>query len=365
MNKHGIKINFAHQTFKWSNEARGKAAVYCIIIGFSKIEREDKSIFQYSTVTSTPNKVSVKRINPYLIEAAPLIIQKRTHPISAVPKMVYGSKPSDGGNLIFTEQGRDEFLKIEPAAEPYIRRFIGSQEFINNEKRYCLWLVEIEPAQLRQIPHVLKRIDAVKQMRLNSTSTATQAAASYPARFFTVAQPDTDYLVLPEVSSERRQYIPIGFVSKDIIASNKCLIIPDASLYLFGILISTMHMAWMRCITGRLKSDYQYSASIVYNNFPFPPESSEKANKAIEQASQNILDIRNKYHGSTLADLYDPLTMPSELTKAHQKLDKAVEAAYGRSFDDDSQRVAYLFELYQKLSGELFVEERKRGRGRK
>jgi hypothetical protein len=364
-NKYQIKINFAHQTFKWSNEAKGKAAVYCIILGFAQFERIDKKLYFYKSVTSEPNRVDVKQINPYLVDAPPLIIQKRTDPISKVPKMVYGSKPSDGGNLIFTEEEKDEFLKVEPKAEPYIKQFIGSQEYINNIKRYCLWLTGIEPAKLKQLPHVLKRVEKVQQMRLASTSSTTNEAADRPTLFFTVAQPATDYLVLPEVSSERRQYIPIGFVSKEIIASNKCLIIPTASLYLFGVLTSAMHMAWTRCISGRLKSDFQYSASIVYNNFPFPQEPTEKTIKAIGIGAQDILDIRSKYPNSSLAALYDPLSMPPELVKAHRKLDKAVEASYGRSFDNDSQRVAYLFELYQKLSGELFVETRRRGKGRK
>jgi hypothetical protein len=261
-NKHGIIINFAHQTFKWSNEARGKAAVYCIILGFGLSSRQEKKVFHYATVTSEPVEARVKQLNPYLIDAPPLIIQKRTVPLSNVPKMVYGSKPADGGNLIFSEEEKDKFLKIEPKAKAYIRRFIGSQEYINNEKRYCLWLTDIEPFALRQLPHVLKRVEAVKQMRLASTSPATRDAALRPTLFFTVAQPGSDYLALPEVSSERRPYIPIGFVSKEIIASNKCLIIPGANLYLFGILTSTMHMVWTRCISGRLKSDFQYSASI-------------------------------------------------------------------------------------------------------
>jgi hypothetical protein len=365
LNKYNIKINFAHQTFKWSNEARGKAAVYCIILGFSQIERIDKKLYFYKSVTSEPSQVEAKQINPYLVDAASLIIQKRMEPISKVPKMVYGSKPSDGGNLIFTEEEKNEFLKIEPEAKPYIRQFIGSQEYINNIKRYCLWLTEIEPSVLKQLPHVLKRVEKVRQMRLESTSPATNEAADRPTLFFTVAQPTADYLVLPEVSSERRQYIPIGFVSKEIIASNKCLIVPNASLYLFGILTSSMHMTWTRCISGRLKSDFQYSASIVYNNFPFPQEPTEKAKKAIETAAQEILDIRIKYPNSSLAALYDPLSMPPELIKAHRKLDKAVEAAYSRSFDNDSQRVAFLFELYQTMCGELFVDKKNRGKGRK
>jgi hypothetical protein len=238
LNKYQIKINFAHQTFKWSNEARGKAAVYCIILGFALFDRNFKALYFYQNVTSIPKRVDAKQINPYLVDAPPLIIQKRTDPISKVPKMVYGSKPSDGGNLIFNEEEKNEFLKLEPNAKPYIKQFIGSQEYINNEKRYCLWLAGIEPSKLRQLPYVLKRVEKVKQMRLNSTSPTTNEAAGRPTMFFTVAQPTTDYLVLPEVSSERRQYIPIGFVSKEIIASNKCLIVPEANLYLFGVLTS-------------------------------------------------------------------------------------------------------------------------------
>jgi hypothetical protein len=365
LNRYNIKINFAHQTFKWSNEAKSKAAVYCIILGFSQIDRIDKKLYFYKNVTSEPNRVDAKQINPYLVDAASLIIQKRTEPISKVPKMIYGSKPSDGGNLIFSEEEKDEFLKLEPNAKPYIRQFIGSQEYINNIKRYCLWLADIEPSKLKRLPHVLKRVEKVQQMRLDSTSPTTNEAADRPTLFFTVAQPDTDYLVLPEVSSERRQYIPIGFVSKEIIASNKCLIVPGANLYLFGVLTSTMHMAWTRYVSGRLELRYQYSASIVYNNFPFPQEPTEKTRKSIETGAQSILDIRSKYPNSSLAALYDPLSMPPGLLKAHRKLDKAVEAAYGRTFDNDSQRVAYLFELYQKLSGELFVDTKRRGKGRK
>jgi hypothetical protein len=365
LNKYNIKVNFAHQTFKWSNEAKGKAAVYCIILGFAAFDRIEKKLYFYKSVTSEPNRVYAKQINPYLVDAAPLIIQKRTEPISKVPKMVYGSKPTDGGNLIFNEEEKNEFLKLEPKAEPYIKQFIGSQEYINNIKRYCLWLPEIEPSKLKQLPHVLKHVEKVKQMRLESTSPTTREAADRPTLFFTVAQPADDYLVLPEVSSERRQYIPIGFVSKEIIASNKCLIVSGANLYLFGVLTSAIHMAWTRYVSGRLELRYQYSASIVYNNFPFPNELTEKTRKNIETGAQDILDIRSKYPNSSLADLYDPLSMPPALLKAHQKLDKAVENAYGRKFDDDSQRVAYLFELYQKLSGELFVETKRRGKGRK
>jgi hypothetical protein len=362
--KHGLKINFAHQTFKWSNEARGKAAVYCIIIGFSLSDRKEKKIFHYATVTSKAAGTVVSRINSYLVDAESIIIQKRTEPLAKVPKMVYGSKPTDGGNFIFTEQEKEDFLQKEPKAAVYIKPFVGSQEFINNEKRFCLWLVDIKPNILRSMHMVVERVELVKQMRLNSTSPTTRDAADRPTLFFTVAQPTSEYLLLPEVSSERRHYIPIGFMSANTIASNKCLIVPNADIFLFGVLTSTMHMAWVRYVSGRLKSDYQYSASIVYNTFPWPTPT-DKQKIAIKEAAQVVLDTRSAFTNSSLADLYDPLTMPPKLTKAHQKLDKTIEKAYGREFDDDTQRVAYLFELYQSLSGELFKDEKKRGKGRK
>jgi len=364
MNKHRIMINFAHQTFKWSNEARGKAAVYCIIIGFSQLERENKAIFQYPSVTSEPQKVSVKRINSYLIDADNIFIKSRSAPICKVPEMVYGSKPTDGGNLLFTKEEKDAFLKIEPNAEPYIRPFISAHEFLHGKERFCLWLAEIEPMELKKLPHVRKRLEAVREMRLASKKEATRMLAETPGLFEFSAQPDTGYIMVPRHSSENRKYIPFGFFEPINVAADSCSIIPGGSIYHFGILTSAMHMAWVRSVCGRIKSDYRYSASIVYNNFPWP-DCTEKQYKTIEEFAQEILNIRTKFSKSTLAALYDPLTMPKELLKAHQKLDKATEAAYGRTFDDDSQRVAYLFELYQKLSGELFVEEKKRGKGRK
>jgi hypothetical protein len=363
INKHNIKLNFAHQTFKWSNEARGKAAVFCIIIGFSLADRKVKKIYHYATVKGNAVESIVSRINSYLVDADPVIIQKRTEPLSTVPKMVYGSKPTDGGHFLFTEEEKDDFLKIEPKAAPYIKPFVGSYEFINNVKRYCLWLVGIEPAVLRSLPRVLERVEKVKQMRLASTSTTTRNSADRATLFFTVAQPNTDYLIIPKTSSERRLYIPIGFMDKKVIASCECSIAPGSTRYHFGILTSTMHMVWVRRLCGRLKSDYRYSPSIVYNTFPWPiPDTKQQS--AIEEAAQNILDIRDSFPNSNLADLYDPLTMPPELLKAHQKLDKAVEQAYGKTFTDDAARVAYLFELYQKMTGELFTTEKKK-RGKK
>jgi hypothetical protein len=363
INKHGIKLNFAHQTFKWSNEARGKAAVYCVIIGFSLNDRKEKQLYHYATVTGNAIEAKASLISPYLVDCEPVIVMKRTEPLAKIPMMVYGSKPTDGGNLIFTEEEKEVFLQKEPKAAPYIRPFIGSYEFINNIKRFCLWLVDIEPSVLRLMPLVMERVELVSQMRRNSTSPTTRETAGKPTVFFTVAQPDSEYLLLPEVSSERRHYIPIGFMSENTIASNKCLIVPNADIFLFGVLTSTMHMAWMRYVTGRLKSDYQYSASIVYNTFPWPTPT-DKQKSTIEEAAQAVLDTRAQFPQSSLADLYDPVSMPPKLAKAHYKLDKTVEKAYGRKFDDDSQRVAYLFELYQRLTGELFKDEKKRGKGR-
>ena len=359
LNKHGIKLNFAHQTFKWWNEARNKAAVFCIILGFSRFDRQVKNIYIYDSVKGSPSETLAKEINPYLVNAPTLIIQKRSSPLCDTPKMVYGSKPTDGGNYLFTQEEKDEFLKSEPKAEPYIRAFIGSHEYINNVKRYCLWITGIAPDELRKMPLVLKRVSAVQKMRLESTSSTTMEAADRPTEFFTTAQPDTDYLVFPEVSSERRHYIPIGFISKDIIASNKCLIIPNANLYVFGVLTSSMHMVWTRYITGRLKSDFQYSASIVYNNYPWPSPA-DKQKEAVEKAAQAVLDARAGFPDSSLADLYDPLTMPPALVKAHQSLDKAVEKAYGKEFTNDADRVSHLFYLYQKLTEGLIAKKARR-----
>ncbi|MCL2129057.1 MAG: hypothetical protein FWH35_01720 [Treponema sp.] len=349
MNKHGIKINFAHQTFKWSNEARGKAAVYCVIIGFSLTDRDAKKIYQYASVTSEPGETVVKQINAYLVNAPIIFIEKRNQPLCNVPKMVYGNKPTDDGNLFLNADEYDNFILKEPNAKKYIRKIYGSEEYINNKTRYCLWLVDAEPSEIKKMPLVMERIEKVKRFRLASTKKATRDSAKTPAVFQEIRQPKKDYIIIPRHSSENRDYIPIGFVSSDILVNDAVTILPDATVYDFGILTSTMHMAWVRYVCGRIKSDYRYSNTIVYNNFPFPVPS-EKQKMEIEKAAQNVLDVRTKFQNSSLADLYDPVAMPPVLLKAHQKLDKAVEASYGRTFTDDSQRVAFLFELYQKLT---------------
>ena len=362
MNRYGIKINFAHQTFKWSNEARGKAAVYCIIVGFSLNGRKLKRLFQYVTVTSDPTETVVNKINAYLVDYDTIFIKSREKPLCDVPPMNFGNMPADGGELLFSGEEKEQFLKNEPNAKKYFRHFISAREFLNNGERWCLWLVDIEPAELKKSKLVYERVKKVKEIRKKS---ARPFLADVPHLFAQITQPEKkDYILIPRVSSETRKYIPMGFFDHDSIAGDTCMIIPNGTLYHFGILTSTMHMAWIRYVCGRLKSDYRYSKDIVYNNFPWP-NPTEKQEAEIEKSAQGILDIRAQFPDTCLADLYDPVAMPPVLLKAHQKLDKAVEPAYGRSFDDDGQRVAYLFELYQKLSGELFVDDKKRGKGRK
>jgi hypothetical protein len=362
MNRYNIKINFAHQTFKWSNEARGKAAVYCVIIGFALADSNTKKIYQYAAVTSEPTETTVNKINAYLVEGENIFITSLTSPISKVPEMNFGNMPADGGELLFSKEEKDAFIKEEPASKKYIKRFISAYEFLNNGERYCLWLADIEPGELKKMKLVYERVKNVKEIRKKS---ARPFLADVPHLFAQITQPKgKNYILIPRVSSENRKYIPMGFFKSNTIAGDTCLIIPNGTLYHFGILTSTMHMAWMRYMCGRLKNDYRYSKDIVYNNFPWP-DPTEKQIAEIEKAAREVLDTRTQFPNSSLADLYDPVAMPPDLSKAHQKLDKAVEAAYGRTFDSDSQRVAYLFELYQKLCGELFVDTKKRGKGRK
>ncbi len=361
--KLGMKIHFAHRTFQWSNEASGVAAVHCVIIGFANFNITQKTIFDYSDIRGEAHAVWAENINPYLADAADIAILPRSHPLSNVPEIGIGNKPIDGGNYLFTTQEMKDFLKIEPKSKPWFRRWIGSDEFINGYERWCLWLGECPPDQLREMPEVMKRIIAVQKVRLKSKSGGTRKLASRPTRFHVENMPKTKYLVIPEVSSERRPYIPIGFESPKTLASNLLKIAPNATLYHFGVLESAMHMGWVRYTCGRLKSDYRYSKDIVYNNFPWPESPTAKQKAAIEQAAQSVLDVRAKYPESSLADLYDPLTMPAALLKAHQKLDKAVDAAYGkRQFATEAERVAYLFELYQKLTEPLMAGEGKKKR---
>jgi hypothetical protein len=277
--------------------------------------------------------------------------------------MVFGCMPNDGGYLLLNEDEKNYIAEKESDMLPFVKRFVGSEEFINNTTRYCFWFKGSTPRQLRKNSLVTQRLCMVKAHRESSAREATQKRSDFPTLFGEIRQSTTDYLLIPRVSSEKRPYIPLGFMAEEVIAGDTCLVIPNATLYEFGVMTSSVHMAWTRYVCGRLKSDYRYSASIVYNNFPWPNPSS-KQKQALEMAAQVVLDTRALFPDSSLADLYDPLTMPPELAKAHQKLDKAVETAYGRTFANDAQRVAYLFELYQKLNAELFVDTKRRGKGR-
>lgn len=342
-----IHIDFAWRTFKWSNEAKGKAAVHCVIAGFSTGHSKEKVIYD------NDEKITAKNITPYLVDAPDVFVESRNKPLCDIPQIQKGSQPTDDGNLIVEADEYDDFVLKDPVAFKYIKRFIGAAEFINRKDRFCLWLIDASPADLRKMPLVIDRIEKVRQFRLASRKKATQESAETPSVFQETRQPCSEYIIVPRVSSERRRYIPMGFMTPDVIASDAVQIIPTATLYHFGILTSNVHMAWMRTVCGRLKSDYRYSNNIVYNNFPWP-EANETQKAAIEKLAQGVLDVRAKYPDSSLADLYDPLTMPPELLKAHRSLDTAVMKLYGFAKDaTEADCVAALMERYQALTNKL------------
>ena len=341
----GIHIDFAHRTFRWDSEANIKAHVHCVIVGFSIApSREKRWIF----TGERPQEVA--NVNAYLMDAPDVFISNRNKPLSAVPLMTTGTRPADGGHLIIEEADYDDFIAREPLAKSYIKKFIGSAEFINNKKRWCLWLVGISPAELRTMPLVMQRVEACKADRESSPDAGRRKLAERPTQFRETLVPMDNYIVVPKVSSERRRYIPMGFMPPDIIASDLVFVIPDATLYHFGILTSNVHMSWMRAVCGRLKSDYRYSKDVVYNNFPWPTPTEEQKAK-IERTAQAILDARALYPDSSLADLYDEVTMPPELRKAHQENDKAVMRAYGFDIKTTTETscVAELMRRYQEL----------------
>ena len=360
--RHHLKIHFAHRTFAWASEARGKAHVHVIIIGFAAFDTANKRIYDYEG-----EKVTVavaKNISPYLIEGNDIVALSRSTPISPVPEIVFGNMPNDGGHLILSDEAKAELLKNEPEAKKFIRPFLGSQEFINGEKRWCLWLKDVSPAEFRAMPEIMRRIEGVRTHREASTRDTTRELAKKPALFGEIRQPDTDYLLIPSVSSESRQYIPIGFMPKNVIASNLVLLVPNATPFHFGVLSSVMHMAWVRQVCGRLKSDYRYSNNLVYNNFPWPLDGSAKQRADVAVKAQTVVDARHQFPDATLADLYDPLAMPPALAKAHAELDRAVDLCYRPDkFESDRQRVEFLFALYEKLTAPLFpAAKAKRGR---
>ena len=356
--RRGVKIHFAHRTFQWSSEARGKAAVHCVIIGFGLHDIAEKWLFDYETQKSEPHAVRATNINPYLIDGPNVVLVNRREPICSVPEIREGSDLIDDGHLLLSPKERDELLLAYPEGAIWVRPFVWGEGFINSERRYCLWLAGVSPESLRKAPSVVARVQAVSEFRRNSQREATKKLAALPALFGEIRQPKNEYLMMPKTSSERRTYTPIGFLSPDNIINNTSLFVDGAKPYHFGILSSAMHMAWVRAVCGRLKSDYRYSAGIVYNNFPWPQSPSGKQKQTIEAAAQAVLEARAKYPGSSLADLYDPLTMPPELVQAHRKLDAAVDAAYARrKFSGDSDRLAFLFELYQQLVSPLVAKK--------
>lgn len=340
----GIKIQFAYRTFVWDSEAQQKARVHCIIVGFSYINRNKKIIFDNDRVRIVSN------INSYLTDTADIFVESISKPICNVPAIKFGSMPRDGGGFVLSDEEKAELIKKEPLSERWIHPYIGAYEFINNKSRWCLWLVGANPHEIKQCPTVMKRIEFVKNFRLASVAEGTRKFAETPTLFCQIAQPDTDYIAVPKTSSEKRKYIPIGFLDKNVIASDLLFLIPNAKLYHFGILTSNVHNAWMRMLCGRLKSDYRYAKDIVYNNFPWPTPT-EKQKEDIEKTAQMILDARKLYSDCSLADLYDEVTMPPELRKAHQLNDKAVMEAYGfwGKVKTESECVAELMKMYQRL----------------
>lgn len=346
----GIHIDFAHQTFKWNSEAKDKAAVHCVIIGLSCVESKDAKL-----LFNGENIELVDELNPYLRSGKTVFIENISNPICPVTKMTTGNRPADGGHLIIEAEEYADFIRREPKAQKYIKRLTGAAEFINNKDRYCLWLVDVSPKELRSMPLVMERIELCRQARL-AGAPDRQKLADTPSVFRETKNPK-QYMVVPRVSSENRRYIPIGFLDENTIPTDSATIIEDATLYDFGILTSNVHMAWMRTVAGRLKSDYRYSAKIVYNNFPWP-EVTEAQKEKISKTAQAILDARALYPESSLADLYDELTMPVELRRAHQVNDKAVMEAYGmtkivdgkRTWLTESETVARLFEMYEELT---------------
>lgn len=345
----GIHIDFAHQTFRWDSEATDKAHVHCVIVGFSEAPNDKPRII----FTDQAAQIA-KNINGYLLDADNVFIETRKKTISDVPEIGIGNQPIDDGNYLFTKEEMEEFIKLEPASKPYFEPWYGSREFINQTPRYCLWLGDCPISALRKMPECRKRVEAVREFRLASKRKSTKKLADKPTRFQTENMPKSAFILIPKVSSERRRYIPIGFMPPDVLCSDLVFIIPDATLYHFGVLTSNVHNAWMRAVAGRLEMRYRYSKDIVYNNFPWP-EPTDAQRAKIEKTAQAILDARDNHPQESLADLYDETFMPADLRKAHQDNDRAVMEAYGLNknspeFKSESACVAMLMKMYQNLT---------------
>lgn len=359
-NLYEIKIHFAHRTFRWTNEARGKAAVYVVIIGFVNFDTNEKYLFEYDDIKGEPHTRKVKNISPYLIEGKDLIIPKRKSPICNVPEIRFGNMPNDGGNLLINDDEVEAYKLIEGEVEKFIRPFLGAHEFLNGKKKWCLWFYKNqENLNLKRMRITYKRIEAVEQHRSKSKRKGTQTLSLFPMLFGEIRQPETNFILVPRVSSENRRIIPMSIYSPEYIVGDTCLSIASSNLFHLGILQSEMHMSWVKQVCGRLKSDYRYSSDIVYNNFPWPLNPTDKQIKLVEEKAKKVLDVRKEFPQNSLADLYDPLTMPPALVKAHQELDKAVDLCYrSQPFPNETKRIEFLFELYEKYTKPLLVEKK-------
>ncbi len=359
-NQYKIKIHFAHRTFKWGNEAKGNAAVHVVIIGFANINTNEKRLFEYEDIKGEAHETKVKNINPYLLGGNDTVITKRRKPICNVPEISFGNMPNDGGNFLLSDNEKEELKIKSPELIKYIKPFLGAQEFLNGEKKWCLWLFKtIESKDIRNSFELYRRVENVRILREKSTRESTKILALVPSLFGEIRQPETNYILIPRVSSENRRVIPMSIYTPDNIVGDTCLSISNITNYHLGILQSAMHMAWVKYVCGRLESRYRYSNEIVYNNYPWPENPSEKQIKAIETAAQKVLDARTEFPDNSLADLYDPLAMPPTLVKAHQELDKAVDVAYrSQAFTTEAKRMEFLFELYEKYTADLFAKEK-------
>jgi hypothetical protein len=358
-NKYHIKIHFAHRTFKWNNEAKGNAAVHVVVIGFANYDTPYKKIFVYDDIKGDAVETIAKNINPYLVEGNDTFLQSISKPICNVTKMQSGSAARDGGFLILSDSEKTDIEFKYPSSKTYFKRFISGDDFINNIVRWCIWLKDKNPADVNNISSFIERFKEVRKFREKSTRAGTKKMASFPYLFAEERQPDKDFLLIPKVSSENRYYIPIAYLSKDYIVSDKTFVVPEATLFHFGVITSLMHMTWMRYVAGRLESRYSYSNTIVYNNYPWPEHPTDKQTVAVEKAAQAVLDARAQFPNASLADLYDPNTMPPALVKAHQALDKAVDLCYRpQPFATETKRIEYLFELYDKYTAGMFAESK-------
>lgn len=359
-NKYVIKIHFAHRTFNWKNEAKGNAAVHVVIIGFSNYDIKDKWLWYYENINGEPHQIKVKNINPYLVEGNDIVVLKRRNPICNVSEISFGNMPNDGGNFLLSKEEKDDLIKLEPSASQVIKPLLSAHEFLNGKERYCIWLKDVSPSLIKGLKEVTKRVENVRKLKSNSSREATQKLAVYPTLFGEIRQPKSKFILIPRHSTELRNYIPFGFFKPDSIVSDSCLAIDNASSFEFGVIHSSMHMAWVKYTCGRIKSDYRYSNEMVYNNYPWLKEPSAKNKDNVEKKAQKVLDTRAEFPDSSLADLYDPLTMPPKLVKVHQELDKAVDLCYRpQPFTSETARIEYLFELYSEYTSGLFGGKKK------